>query len=120
MNNTAWKYSIQFINNIPDGHAFFTKDMLKYVRKRKSAKPSTLFDHRVILLKLGFLENTNKVGVWVKLKSFPYDVGRFKAQQVAWSKYTWQRWFIPPGWSILNNQKSEVSDGRNKGVSSNS
>jgi hypothetical protein len=120
MNNTPWKYSIEYINTLKDGKPFFTGDMLTYVRKRKSVSSSTLFDHRIILEKLGFLKQTHERGVWIKIKSFPYDVGRFKAQQIAWSRFTWQQWFVPPGWPLLKQSKSEVSNGRIKGGTSNS
>jgi hypothetical protein len=105
---------------LKDGNHFFTGDMLTYVRKRKSVSSSTLFDHRIILEKLGFLKQTHERGIWIKIKSFPYDVGRFKAQQIAWSRFTWQQWFVPPGWPLLKQSKSEVSNGRIKWGTSNS
>ena len=121
MNNTPWKYSLQFINNyVGEDEIFFTIDMLNYVRKHKKVHPSTLFDHRVILERLGCLEQTHERGVWIKLRNFPYDIGRSKAQEVAWSEYTWQQWFIPPGWPLLKTNKSEVSHGRIKGGPSSS
>jgi hypothetical protein len=119
MNNTPWKYSLQFINNhVGEGEIFFTIDQLNYVRKYKKVHPSTLFDHRLILEKLGFLEQTHEKGVWLKVKDFPYDVGRSEAEKVAWGKYGWEQWFVPPGWPLLNNQQSEAFYGRNKGDTS--
>lgn len=102
MNNTAWKYSINFINTLTDDKKFKAYDMLKYVRRtHKDVHPSTLFWHRVILSRLGFLEQTHQKGIWIKLQSFPYDVGKARAEVVAFSDYQWQRWFIPPGWKKL-------------------
>lgn len=116
MNNTAWKYSLQFINNyVGEDEIFFTIDQLNYVRKYKRCHPTTAWNHRLILEKLGFLRQTHEKGVWLKLKDFPYDVGKAEAEKIAWSNYTWMHWFIPPGWPLLNNQKSEVSHGRSKG-----
>ncbi len=112
MNNTAWKYTLQFINGLNNGEIFFTIDQLNYVKKYKSVKPSTLFDHRVILARLDFLEQTRERGVWWKRKSFPYDVGRAQAQLAAFSKGNWEKWFVMPGWPLAKNFKSEVAHGR--------
>jgi hypothetical protein len=118
MNNTAWKYSIEYINSIKDDTPFDTRLMLKYVRKTKpNTQPNTMFWHRVILARLGFLVQLHK-GCWRKIKDFPYDVGKAKAQDVAWSKLPWKQWFIPPGWPKLKTQKSEVANGRHGGNSS--
>ena len=119
MNNTAWKYSVQYINTLPDDTLFATKDMLKYVRKTKpNVSSNTLFWHRVIMCRLGFLEQI-KPARWFKIHDFPNHIGKSKADKVAFSEYKWQRWFIPPGWiAEAKTQKREVANGGRRGVSS--
>lgn len=115
MNNTAWKYSIQFINSLPDNIEFETKDMLVYVRKTKPhTSPTTIFGHRVILERLGFIHPI-KIGLWWKLHSFPNTIGKMQAERVAFPKYNWHSWFIPAGWiADAKTQKSEVTHGRRR------
>jgi len=117
MKNTTWKYSINFINTLEDNTVFDARLMLEYVRKRKPhTKPNTLLWHRVILARLGFLNQIRK-GLWKKLQTFPDHIGKSRAEKVAFSKYKWQSWFIPAGWiAESKTQKSEVAtNGRLKG-----
>lgn len=115
MRNTAWKYSVKFINTLPDNTIFNTRLMLEYVRKAKpNTNPSTLFWHRVILTRLGFLSQI-KIARWKKLQNFPEHIGKSKAQTFAFSDYKWQSWFIPAGWMAeALTQKSEVTHGRRR------
>lgn len=86
MINTPWKYTIEFINSLEDNTIFNTTEQLHYVRNKKNVKPNTLYWHRIILKRLGFLEQTNKIGKWLKIKDFPYDIGKAKAERIAFSK----------------------------------
>jgi hypothetical protein len=85
--------------------------MLDYVRQKKpNINASTLSKHRIILWRLGFLERINKTGYtfkYIKKKSFIYDVGLQEAKMVAYPKYGWEQWFIPPGWKILDRYKED-------------
>lgn len=112
MNNTPWKYSLRFINKcVDDNETFRTKQMLDFVRCRKRhVSASTLYWHRVILARLGFLKKL-KHGVWLKIKGFPYDVGKAEAERVAWQT-DWKSWFIQyeDEWPLLEEKEFKYAN----------
>jgi hypothetical protein len=100
-NKPIWVLMKEFINNRTNiGEKFTRKDMLKYIYPDPNichymqSHPNTPDSYRLLLTKVEIVKNTDRLGVYIKLRDIPNRLTTTRLKKITADK-SWKSWFIP-------------------------
>lgn len=100
-NKSVWVLMREFINKrVMIGENFTRRNMITYIYPDPNvchymrSNNNTPDSYRLLLNKVGIVKNTDKLGVYIKLRDIPDKLTTTKLQEIATDK-SWKSWFIP-------------------------